>query len=108
MRQNADHPAREETMVRCTLRAFLSYFLRLGTFGFGGPIALAARMHKDLVEELGWISKEDYTKGLAFSQLWPVPLTAQLSMYLGGLRNRNWGATLAGASLLCALLHLSF
>ncbi len=96
MRQNADHPSKEETTVRCTLRAFLSYFLRLGTFGFGGPIALAARMQKDLVEELGWISQEDYTEGLAFSQLSPGPLAAQLAMYLGWVRYGNWGATLAG------------
>ena len=79
-----------------TLPQFVSYFLRLGTFGFGGPIALAARMHRDLVEELGWISQEDYNEGLAFSQLSPGPLAAQLAMYLGWVRFGNWGATLAG------------
>ncbi len=75
---------------------FAFYFLRLGTFGFGGPIALAARMQKDLVEELGWISQDDYTEGLAFSQLSPGPLAAQLAMYLGWVRHGNWGATFAG------------
>jgi len=79
-----------------TLRQFVFYFLRLGTFGFGGPIALAARMQKDLVEELGWISQEDYTEGLAFSQLSPGPLAAQLAMYLGWVRFANLGATLTG------------
>src|SRR5258708_7887295 len=79
-----------------TLPQFVYYFLRLGTFGFGGPIALSARMHRDLVEELGWISQEDYTEGLAFSQLSPGPLAAQLAMYLGWVRYGNWGATLAG------------
>jgi chromate transporter len=79
-----------------TLSQFVFYFLRLGTFGFGGPIALAARMQKDLVEELGWISQDDYAEGLAFSQLSPGPLAAQLAMYLGWVRHGNWGATLAG------------
>ncbi len=79
-----------------TLPQFVVYFLRLGTLGFGGPIALAARMQKDLVEELGWISQVDYTEGLAFSQLSPGPLAAQLAMYLGWVRYGNWGATLAG------------
>jgi chromate transporter len=79
-----------------TLPQFVLYFLRLGTFGFGGPIALAARMQKDLVEELGWISQDDYTEGLAFSQLSPGPLAAQLAMYLGWVRYGNWGATVAG------------
>jgi chromate transporter len=85
------------TNSKVTLPQFTFYFLRLGTFGFGGPIALAARMHKDLVEGLGWISQEDYTEGLAFSQLSPGPLAAQLAMYLGWVRYGNWGATLTGA-----------
>jgi chromate transporter len=72
------------------------YFLRLGTLGFGGPIALAARMQKDLVEELGWISQQDYLEGLAFSQLSPGPLAAQLAMYLGWVRYGSVGATMAG------------
>jgi len=81
---------------KVTLPQFTFYFLRLGTLGFGGPIALAARMQKDLVEELGWISQEDYTEGLAFSQLSPGPLAAQLAMYLGWVRYGNGGATLTG------------
>jgi chromate transporter len=81
---------------KATLPQFAFYFLRLGTLGFGGPIALAGRMQKDLVEEVGWIPQEDYTEGLAFSQLSPGPLAAQLAMYLGWVRYGNWGATLTG------------
>src|SRR5216683_2235080 len=65
------------------LREFLLYFLHLGTLGFGGPIALAGHMQKDLVEERKWVSSQDYVEGLAFSQLSPGPLAAQLAMYLG-------------------------
>ena len=43
------------------------YFLRLGTLGFGGSIALAGHMQKDLVDERHWFSKQDYLEGLAFS-----------------------------------------
>src|SRR5438876_1428993 len=75
------------------LRQFLMYFLRLGTPGFGGPIALAARMQKDLVEERAWISRRDYVEGLAFSQLSPGPLAAQLAMYLGWVRAGRFGAS---------------
>jgi hypothetical protein len=49
----------------------LIYFLRLGTLGFGGPIALASRMESDLVRERNWISREDYLEGLALAQLAP-------------------------------------
>ena len=78
------------------LREFLLYFLHLGTFGFGGPIALAGYMQKDLVEERKWVSSQDYIEGLAFSQLSPGPLAAQLGMYLGWVRAGSLGATLTG------------
>ena len=80
------------------LRQFLLYFLWLGTFGFGGPIALAGYMQKDLVEEQKWVSSQDYVEGLAFSQLSPGPLAAQLAMYLGWVRAGSLDATLTGAA----------
>src|SRR5438128_11812878 len=72
------------------------YALRLGTFGFGGPIALVGYMHRDLVEQRKWISEEDYREGLALSQLAPGPLAAQLAIYLGFVHYRILGATLVG------------
>jgi chromate transporter len=62
--------------VSCSLPEFISHFLRLGTFGFGGPMALAESMQRDLVEARRWISHQDYVEGLAFSQLCPGPLAA--------------------------------
>src|SRR6187549_2878993 len=82
--------------VPCTLRELVMYFLRLGTFGFGGPIALAGYMQRDLVEEKRWISKQDYVEGLALAQLAPGPLAAQLAIYLGWIRGGTLGATLVG------------
>jgi chromate transporter len=84
----------ETAVVPCTIRQFLAYFLRLGTFGFGGPIALAGYMQRDLVERRRWISKQDYLEGLALAQLMPGPLAAQLAMYLGWVRARVLGASL--------------
>src|SRR5438552_2805121 len=88
------------SMVSFILRDLLVYFLRLGTLGFGGPIALAGHMQKDLVEERRWVSKQDYLEGLAFSQLSPGPLAAQLAMYLGWLRAGALGATLVGVAFI--------
>lgn len=76
------------------------YFLRLGTLGFGGPIALAGHMQKDLVDERHWFSTQDYLEGLAFSQLSPGPLAAQLAMYLGWLRAGTLGATTIGIAFI--------
>ena len=75
---------------------FLLYFLYLGTCGFGGPIALAGYMQRDLVERRGWITPDDYRVGLALAQLAPGPLAAQLAIYLGYVRGGFWGATLVG------------
>ncbi len=80
--------------------AWLRYFAWLGTFGFGGPIALAGRMQKDLVEDRRWISRQDYAEGLALSQLSPGPLAAQLAMYLGWVRAGRLGATAVGAAFI--------
>jgi len=43
------------------------YFLRLGTFGFGGSVALVGFMHRDLVEKRRWIAEADYKEGLALA-----------------------------------------
>lgn len=79
-----------------SLKSLIIYFLKLGTWGFGGPVALAGYMHRDLVERRGWISEEDYREGLALAQLAPGPLAAQLGIYLGYVHYRVIGATLAG------------
>lgn len=79
-----------------SLWRFVAYFLKLGTIGFGGPIALAGHMQQDLVDAYGWVSREDYLEGLALAQLAPGPLAAQLAIYLGYLRAGVLGATLVG------------
>jgi chromate transporter len=82
------------------LREYVRYFLRLGTLGFGGPIALCAAMQRDLVEERGWVTNEEYVEGLALAQLMPGPLAAQLAIYLGWVRARVLGATLTAAAFI--------
>jgi chromate transporter len=81
-----------------SLTEFTLYFLRLGTVGFGGPIALAGYMQRDLVEVRRWISAEEYREGLALAQLAPGPLAAQLAIYLGWVRGGTLGATLVAVA----------
>ncbi|PYP42142.1 MAG: chromate transporter, partial [Gemmatimonadetes bacterium] len=73
-----------------------AYFLRLGATGFGGPVVLIEGMHRDLVEQRGWIAEEEYREGVALAQLSPGPLAAQLCFYLGFLRGGVAGAVLSG------------
>jgi len=89
MARDVDEPERAPTLAR-----LVAYFLRLGALGFGGPIALAGYMQRDLVERRGWIALDDFKQGLALAQLAPGPLAAQLAIYLGWVRGRLLGATL--------------
>jgi chromate transporter len=79
-----------------SLTQLCNYFLKLGTTGFGGPVALVGYMHRDLVEDKKWISEEDYREGLALAQLAPGPLAAQLAIYIGYVHYKVLGATLVG------------
>lgn len=74
------------------------YFLKLGSVGFGGPVALVGYMYSDLVEKRRWITDEDYKEGLTLAQVMPGPLAAQLAMYLGYVHYRIIGASLVGAA----------
>ena len=82
--------------VPYSLWQMVQYMLKLGTIGFGGPVALVGYMHRDLVEQRQWISESDYKEGLALAQLMPGPLAAQLGIYLGYVHYGIAGATLAG------------
>ncbi|MEJ6981499.1 chromate transporter [Pedobacter sp. P351] len=81
---------------RYTLSELMLYFLKLGTWGFGGPVALVGYMHRDLVENKKWLTEEEYKEGLALAQLAPGPLAAQLGIYIGFVHYGLIGATLAG------------
>jgi len=97
-RPAATPPADDTSTLPFSLGDLLRYFLWLGTFGFGGPIALIGYMQRDLVERRRWFSKQDYAEGLALAQLAPGPLAAQLAIYLGWLKGRTPGATLVAAA----------
>ena len=78
-----------------TIGSITRYFLRLGTLGFGGPVALAGYMQRDLVEDRRWVSSQEYRDGLALAQMMPGPLAAQLGMWLAYVRTGVKGATIA-------------
>src|SRR5438094_960273 len=82
--------------ARGTLWQLTRYFLKLGTIGFGGPVALVGYMQRDLVERRRWIGDEEYKLGLALAQIMPGPLAAQLAMAIGYFTHGILGATLVG------------
>lgn len=78
------------------LASLTGYFLKLGTIGFGGPVALVGFMHRDLVERRHWITEDTYKLALALAQIMPGPLAAQLAIAIGYFEGGVLGATLAG------------
>jgi chromate transporter len=66
-----------------SLFALVRYFLVLGATGFGGPVALAHAMRRDLVEQRGWLGEMSYDRGLAIATACPGPMAYQLGVYCG-------------------------
>ena len=79
-----------------TLTELVRYFLYLGAFGFGGPVALVGFMRRDLVEKRGCITEDTYKLSLALAQIMPGPLAAQVAIAIGYFEAGIAGATLAG------------
>jgi len=74
------------------LSRLVRYFLVLGSTGFGGPIATVGYMQRDLVEQRGWLDRQEFLNGVALGQTMPGPLAAQVTMWVGFLQRGALGA----------------
>lgn len=91
------------------MKEIISYFLKIGLLGFGGPMAHIAMMDEELVEKRKWTSKEQFLEGLAVCQMLPGPASTQLGIYLGYVRGGILGGVLAGLSfILPAFVIITF
>jgi chromate transporter len=93
-------PAEQPHVRTVPMGTFLRYFLGLGIWGFGGPIATVGYMQRDLVERRAWLSSRDFVDGVALGQTMPGPLAAQVVMWLGFLRGRVLGAFAAAVAFI--------
>jgi chromate transporter len=82
--------------ARVPIPKIVMYFLRLGTFGFGGPVALVGQMERELVAERGWLGKAEMRDAIAVCQSLPGPLAIQVGVYIAYLRGGFWGAWAGG------------
>jgi chromate transporter len=92
-------------------RELLRAFSRIGWLSFGGPAGQIALMHRELVEERGWIEEEDFLHALNFCHLLPGPEAQQLATWIGW-RLHGWQGGLAAGLLFvipgaCIILALS-
>ncbi len=81
---------------RVRIGDLVSYYLRLGTLGFGGPVALCGQMERELVQERQWLTKEEMREGIAVCQSLPGPLAIQVGIFVSYLRGGFWGAWAGG------------
>lgn len=86
--------------TRSSLAGLVRYFLYLGGLGFGGPVALAGFMHRDLVERRRWVAEDEYRLGLALAQIMPGPLAAQLAIAIGYFQHGILGASAVGLAFI--------
>src|SRR5882724_3134453 len=86
----------ENNAPKVRIRDLVSYYLRLGALGFGGPVALVGQMEKELVQERKWLTKEEMREGIAVCQSMPGPLAIQVGIYISYLRGGFWGAWAGG------------
>jgi chromate transporter len=85
-----------------TLWQVATYFLKLGATGFGGPVALANYMRRDLVDRYGWLEGGEYDEGLAIATACPGPLAYQLGVYSGYLIHGTIGALVVALAFAAA------
>lgn len=78
------------------LRELVTYFLRLGALGFGGPVALVGQMERELVQQREWLSKSEMRDAIAIAQSLPGPLAIQVGIFISYLRAGFWGAWAGG------------
>ena len=69
---------------------------RIGCLSFGGPAGQIALMHRELVEQRGWISEEQYLHALNFCHLLPGPEAQQLAIWIGWRLHGVRGGLCAG------------
>lgn len=77
--------------VRGRMAELVTYFLRLGLLGFGGPVALVGQMERELVADKGWLSKDQMREAIAICQSLPGPksMTANLGFPFTSQRTEN-------------------
>ena len=85
-----------DSPARVPIPKLVGYFLRLGTLGFGGPVALCGMMEKELVWDKAWMSSSEMRDAIAVSQSLPGPLAIQVGIFVSYMRGGFWGAWAGG------------
>ena len=84
---------------------------KIGVLSFGGPAGQIALLHKEVVEERGWLGEKEFLNALNFCMLLPGPEAQQLATYCGWKMHGTKGGLAAGILFVlpgaCVILGLS-
>ena len=69
---------------------------RIGCLSFGGPAGQIALMHREIVEERGWVGEEQFLQALNLCHLLPGPEAQQLAVWIGWKLHGIRGGLAAG------------
>lgn len=75
-------------------------WLRIGLLSWGGPAAQMALMHREIVEQRGWMTERQYLDALSFCMLLPGPEAMQLATYSGWRLHGVRGGLAAGLAFI--------
>jgi len=83
-----------------TLGGLFLSFLKIGTVGFGGGLAVIAQIRTLAVQQRRWLTEQDFASGFALAQTLPGTAAGNVATYVG-LRIRGWrGATVSIAGFI--------
>lgn len=91
-----------------TLGGLFLSFLKIGTVGFGGGLAVIAHIRNVAVAQRRWLTEQDFASGFALAQTLPGTSAGNMATYVG-LRLRGWrgaGVAIAGFILPSMLMMI--
>jgi chromate transporter len=91
-----------------TLGGLFLSFLKIGTVGFGGGLAVIAQVRTLAVLQRRWLSEQEFASGFALAQTLPGTAAGNVATYVG-LRIRGWrgaGVSMAGFILPSMLMMI--
>jgi chromate transporter len=74
------------------------FFLKVGAFSFGGGLTILAFIQEQVVNQLHWLTPQQFLDGLALGRLTPGP-TLMLAAFVGYAVGSIWGASVAAAAI---------
>ena len=71
-------------------------YTKIGLFGFGGGYAMLSLIQKEVVDNHGWITLQEFTDIVAISQMTPGPIGINSATYIGYVATGSvWGSVIA-------------